>query len=185
MLCLHGPGSKRIQKDPVWKSDRIDLLFTQDQTDPKLDVLFCRSSFGSIPFLFQMVPCKQKTIQSGSVRNGSGPVPCKHSLKLAPSHIIIFLYKGWRQWLPCRDKGWYTSFVHVFVYSACYFSSHMPCKSVRSTMPVTWFSCRRSILADNFCRESFFSDACVSTHVWRVFNMLQFLTKFSALHWTQ
>jgi len=33
------------------------------------------------PDRFHTVPCKQRPIRSGSVRNGSGPVPCKRSLR--------------------------------------------------------------------------------------------------------
>ena len=56
-LCLHGTGSKRDQMDLVQKSDRIGLLSTQDlygtgperiPAVPKLDLQFCRPSFGSV-----------------------------------------------------------------------------------------------------------------------------------------
>ena len=58
----------RIQMDPVRKSDQIGLTFIRDrsvtgperiQTDPELDLLFCRSSFGSassVPYGFQNGP---------------------------------------------------------------------------------------------------------------------------------
>ena len=99
-LSLHRTGSKRIQMDPVGNSDWIGLLFTWDLsgTGP----LFCRSSFGSFWIRSGPIPertrvntwigskwfhVKQKPIWSGSARNGSDPVPCKHSL-LVPWYVL-------------------------------------------------------------------------------------------------
>ena len=49
-------------------------------TDPKLDVkLWIRS--GPVPERFRV-----DRSRSGSVRNGSGPVPCKHSLEHCADH---------------------------------------------------------------------------------------------------
>ena len=71
--------------DPVEKSDQKGL-FTWDcsgtgsegiQMNPKLD-------------RFQTVPCKQKPIQSGSVRNSSGPVPCKDSVNMPDVVLLCF-----------------------------------------------------------------------------------------------
>ena len=90
----HETGSKKlIQMDPVQKSDLIGLLFTRDltgtgpewiQTDPKPDLLFDRSNFGSLWIRSGHVPERARVnrsrsgpVRSGSVRNGSGPVPCK------------------------------------------------------------------------------------------------------------
>ena len=84
--------------DPVRFSDRIGLLFTRDRsgTGPeRIQNWTCcfagpvsdpiRTGSRKVPCKhlgrFQTVPCKQKPIRSGSVRNGSGPVPCKRSLK--------------------------------------------------------------------------------------------------------
>ena len=80
-VCLHGTGSKRIQMYPVRKSGRIGLLFTRDRsgtcperiencTFPLADPIFDPLRTGS-----RTVPCKQKPIRSGSVLNGSCPVP--------------------------------------------------------------------------------------------------------------
>ena len=76
----------RFQTDPVRKSNRLGLLFTRDRfgTGPERIQNWTYFSVGPIldPFRTgsRTVPCKLKPIQSGSVRNGSGPVPCKHSL---------------------------------------------------------------------------------------------------------
>ena len=62
--------------DPVRKLVRLGLMFTGDrsgaspegvQKDPKLDLLFCRFSFGSVPGRFQKDPLSTP----GSVPNGS------------------------------------------------------------------------------------------------------------------
>ena len=83
--------------DLVQKSDRIGLLFTRDLSgtapeqiqnwnccfaSPVLDPFRTGSRKFPCKHLdrFQTVPCKQKPIRSGSVRNGSGPVSCKHRL---------------------------------------------------------------------------------------------------------
>ena len=42
----------------------------------------------------RMVPCKQKLIWSSSVWNGSGPVLCKHSLKVLLKFLNLALYKA-------------------------------------------------------------------------------------------
>ena len=90
----------RSGTDPVRFSDRIGLLFTRDRsgTGPeRIQNWTCcfagpvsdpiRTGSRKVPCKhldrFQTVPCKQKPIRSGSVRNGSGPVPCKRSLKRA------------------------------------------------------------------------------------------------------
>ena len=55
----------RFQTDPVRKSDRIGLLFTRNhfrtgperiQTNPKLDLLFYGSNFGSVEDRFRKRP---------------------------------------------------------------------------------------------------------------------------------
>ena len=90
----------RSGTDPVRFSDRIGLLFTRDRSGtgpeqiqnwtccfagPVSDPI--RTGFRKVPCKhldrFQTVPCKQKPIRSGSVRNGSGPVPCKRSPSLS------------------------------------------------------------------------------------------------------
>ena len=88
-LSLHGTGSKRIQMDPVRKSDRIVLLFTRDrsetgperiQTDPELDLLFYRCNFGSVWIRSGPVPERSRVwteadpVRFGSERFRSGPV---------------------------------------------------------------------------------------------------------------
>ena len=53
---------------------------------------------------FQTVPCKQKPIRSGSVRNGSGPVPCKRSLSVnLPSEKKPHFGKKKQKWIKI---GW-------------------------------------------------------------------------------
>ena len=74
----------RFQKDPVRKSNRIGLLFTRDRfgAGPERIQNWTYSSAGPILGPFGSVPDRlcQKPIQSSSVRNGSGPVPCKRNL---------------------------------------------------------------------------------------------------------
>ena len=95
--CLHGIGSKRIQIGPVRKSDRIGLLFTRDRSGTGLRRIQNWSyfftgpisdPFESVPDQFQngSVKTEVKLILPGSVRNGSGPVPCKRNLR-PRSHI--------------------------------------------------------------------------------------------------
>ena len=73
-------------------------MFTRDRTgtvlkrngpdrllgvDPKLDLLFCRSSFGSVLGRPERSRVNRRPIRSEkSDRIRLGPVPCKHSLKL-------------------------------------------------------------------------------------------------------
>ena len=73
----------RFQTDPNGSgpkigSDRPSVytgpFWNRSETDPKLDLLFDKSNFGSVPDSSRTVPCKQKPIRSGSVRNGSGSV---------------------------------------------------------------------------------------------------------------
>ena len=95
----------RSGTDPVRFSDRIGLLFTRDRsgTGPeRIQNWTCcfagpvsdpiRTGSRKVPCKhldrFQTVPCKQKPIRSGSVRNGSGPVPCKRSLSLDYFRVI-------------------------------------------------------------------------------------------------
>ena len=95
----------RSRTDPVRFSDRIGLLFTRDRfgTGPeRIQNWTCcfagpvsdpiRTGSRKVPCKhldrFQTVPCKQKPIRSGSVRNGSGPVPCKRSLS-KQSHVAV------------------------------------------------------------------------------------------------
>ena len=96
----------RSGTDPVRFSDRIGLLFTRDLsgTGPeRIQNWTCcfagpvsdpiRTGSRKVPCKhldrFQTVPCKQKPIRSGSVRNGSGPVPCKRSLGLITLKILV------------------------------------------------------------------------------------------------
>ena len=100
----------RSGTDPVRFSDRIGLLFTRDcsGTGPeRIQNWTCcfagpvsdpiRTSSRKVPCKhldrFQTVPCKQKPIRSGFVRNGSGPVPCKRSLTVNFNCSHPSLYK--------------------------------------------------------------------------------------------
>ena len=80
----------RSRTDPVRFSDRIGLLFTRDRsgTSPERIQNWTCKTAGPVldPFRTgsRTVPCKQKPIRSGLVRNGSGPVPCKRSLRDLP-----------------------------------------------------------------------------------------------------
>ena len=87
------PNRSKMGPDPVRKSDLIGLLFSRDHsvTGPERiqnwscwfagPVFF--NPFRSVPDRFQTVLCEQKSIRSGSVLNGSGPVPCKRWLTRA------------------------------------------------------------------------------------------------------
>ena len=77
-----------VQTDPYRKSDWIGLLFTRDpsetgpkriQTDPKLELLSCRSSLGSVWIRSRLIlnsPVWTQDKRFGPVRNLSGPVLC-------------------------------------------------------------------------------------------------------------
>ena len=79
-----GQDRPPVYTGPFWNRSETEL--NGSKTGPAV-----LDPFGSVPDRFQnirvlnldwfqTVPCKQKPIRSGSVRNGSGPVPYKHSL---------------------------------------------------------------------------------------------------------
>ena len=116
---------ERSGTDPVRFSDRIGLLFTRDRSGtgperiqnwtccfagPVADPI--RTGSRKVPCKhldrFQTVPCKQKPIRSGSVRNGSGPVPCKRSLS------IYFVNDGRFRFVSPRDENIYKRSFHNY-----------------------------------------------------------------------
>ena len=82
----------RFQTDPVRKSNGIGLLFTRDrfatgpEPDPKLDLLFRKSNFGSVWIRSGPVPERSRLNRSRSGPVRFGTVPVKSRVNVALNH---------------------------------------------------------------------------------------------------
>ena len=108
----------------------IGLLFTRDLSGTGPERTCCFASPVLYPFRtssrkvsgkhldrFQTVPCKQKPIRAGSVRNGSSPVPCKHSPNLHVASMCKILKVA-----SSRTTPRVLNFNGTTVYSTLYFT---------------------------------------------------------------
>ena len=81
------PNGSSPKIEPHRPSFHMGPFWNQPGTDPKLDPIFCRSNLN----LFQtssITSCANRS-RPGFVQNGSGPVPCKHSLNFMLCCMVI------------------------------------------------------------------------------------------------
>ena len=143
-----GPDRPSVYTGPFWNG--FGMGPNGSKTGPVFCLfvfccVFCSSSFGSVRIRkhldrFQTVPCKQKPIQTGS--NGSGPIPCKHSLRI-------------RAMEACQLEAWYWTVFRTNCFSLYFhFSS-----SSRKQCWIEWFIC--------WAEDTWWLWSATLTAVWR------------------